>query len=112
MSKTSATAGRQGLFLFLNLYRWINWVLALLLLFLGATPEVPLFTTIVIYAAVFIYNGFFTLFARQVEAALRRLPALLVLDGLFCFLLLLPYGWGSPFYVYSFSPVMLAGLVY
>ncbi len=43
---------------------------------------------------------------------MRKHPSLLAGDILFCWLLLVAFGWGSPFYVYSFSPVMLAGYLF
>ena len=36
----------------------------------------------------------------------------MIVDALFSASLLFAYGWGSPFYVYSFSPVMLAGYLF
>ncbi len=86
--------------------------MALLLLYLGATPEVSPITIVVTYFAVFLYSAVFTCWPRQVEGYLRRFPALMVIDALFGASLIFAYGWGSPFYVYSFSPVMLAGYLF
>src|SRR3990172_7458722 len=79
-------------FVFLNSYRWLNWVLAVLLLYVGATPKMPTAVTIAVYASVFLYNCTFTIWSAKVESALRKFPPLLLGDILFCFLLLLVYG--------------------
>ncbi len=112
MKRVAGQQERNGFFVFLNSYRWLNWVLAVVLLHLGATPHVSPLTTVLVFAAVFLYNGVFTLCPQRVETYLRRVPALLLVDVLFCSSLLLVYGWGSPFYVYSFSPAMLAGYLF
>ncbi len=99
-------------FVFLNSFRWLNWALAVLLLYVGATPKMPPAITIAVYLSVFLYNCLFTFWSAKLERALRKFPALLLADIIFCFLLLVAYGWRSPFTVYSFSPVMLAGYLY
>lgn len=96
-------------FAFQNLFRWLNWVLALILLLLHLTPKVPLVIDVAAYASVFIYNLFLTLKAAKVEQWLKKYPVILVLfDILFCTVILTAYGWRSPFTVYAFSPVVLA----
>lgn len=108
----SAAQEGKGFFVFLNLFRWLNWLLALVLLYLRATPEVPAAVTIGAYGSVFILNGIFTFWPHNIESALKRRPQLILFDWLFCAALVYAYGWGSPFYVYSFSPVMLAGYLF
>lgn len=101
----------QGSLAFLNLWRWVNWILAVVLLYLQATPAVPLVTDVLAYSSVLIYNGMFTIWPIQIEALLRRRPYLILFDWLLCWFLLYAYGWGSPFYVYTFSTVVLGGIL-
>ncbi|HEB12158.1 MAG TPA: sensor histidine kinase [Actinobacteria bacterium] len=96
-------------FSFVNAFRWLNWVLAVVLLFFNATPRMPLAITISVYGGVFLYNAALTLRSDQIKRLLIKFPALILVDVLFCFILLVVYGWRSPFTVYSFSPVMLSG---
>jgi signal transduction histidine kinase len=90
----------------------VNWFLVLVLLYFKAVRAPSLEIVVVTYSAVFIYNTIFTIWPGQIESLLRRRPYLIVVDCLFCVSLIFAYGWGSPFYVYSFSPVMLAGYLF
>lgn len=104
--------GSRSFFAFLNSFRWLNWVLALVLLYFKATPKMPASTTAIVYGAVFVYNCAFTFWPARVEKTLRKYPFLLLADITFCSALMWVYGWQSPFTVYSFSPVMLAGYLF
>lgn len=112
MGDAQAPRSNTGFFLFLNLFRWLNWALALLLLYLGAIPKTAPLLIFAVYLAVLLYNSIFSIWPHQVRGALQKYPFLLAGDILFCWLLLVAFGWGSPFYVYSFSPVMLAGYLF
>jgi len=101
-----------GFFVFLNSYRWLNWVLAVVLLVAKVAPPTPAAVTITVYSLVFIYNFLFTWRSRDIEKILRRYPALIAVDVLFCFAIVLAYGWRSPFTAYGFSPVMMAGFLF
>lgn len=102
----------RGFFTFLILYRWVNWLLAAVLLYLHTTPETTPMTVVIVYGSAFFYNLMFTVWPLRIERALRRYPWLLAVDIAFCLLLILAYGWRSPFWVYSLSPVMLAGYMF
>ncbi len=104
--------GIRLFFSFVNVFRWLNWSLALVLLFFNATPPMPLAVTIAVYAGVFVYNGVLTLRSDQIRRLLTKFPSLILVDVLICFVLLVIYGWRSPFTVYSFSPVMLSGAIF
>ncbi len=65
-----------------------------------------------VYSSVFFYNLMFTVWPLRIERALRRYPWLLAGDVAFCALLILAYGWRSPFWIYSLSPVMLGGYMF
>ena len=75
------------------------------------TPPTPAAVTIAVYSIVFIYNFIFTWRSRDIEKILRRWPALISVDVLFCFAIVLVYGYRSPFTAYGFSPVMMAGFL-
>ena len=64
------------------------------------------------FGLVFIYNLVFTFFPRQIEKQLRRLPPLILLDVAFCTFLLGVYGWRSPFFLYTFAPILLGGYLW
>lgn len=98
-------------FVFLNSYRWLNWVLAIVLLVAKVTPPTPVAVTIAVYSIVFVYNFIFTWRSRDIEKMLRRYPVLISVDILFCFVIVFVYGWRSPFTAYGFSPVMMAGFL-
>lgn len=109
-SKSHQTEGGT-FFVFLNSYRWLNWVLAVVLLVAKVTPPTPVAVTITVYSLVFIYNFIFTWRSRDIERLLRRWPALISIDIIFCFAIVLVYGWRSPFTAYGFSPVMMVGFI-
>ncbi len=102
----------RGFFTFLILYRWVNWLLAAVLLYLQATPETTTTTLIAVYGSAFFYNLMFTVWPSRIERAMRRYPWLLAGDVVFCSLLIMAYGWRSPFWIYSLSPVMLGGYMF
>ncbi len=104
--------GVRLFFSFVNVFRWLNWALALVLLFFNATPPMPVAVTVAVYGGVFVYNGLLTLRSEQVRGWLTRFPSLILVDVFICFILLVVYGWRSPFTVYSFSPVMLSGAIF
>jgi len=99
-------------FVFLNSYRWLNWVLAVVLLVAKVAPPTPIAITISVYSIVFIYNAVFTWRSRDIERILKRYPALIAVDIVFCFAIVFVYGWRSPFTAYGFSPVMIAGFLF
>jgi signal transduction histidine kinase len=102
----------RNFFLFLNSYRWVNLILAAVLTYLKATPYLGTWSIVGLFFLVSAYNTFLTLFWQLIEKALRRLPVLLVVDIAFCGFLLGVYGWRSPFFLYSFSPLLLAGYLF
>jgi len=102
----------SGFFIFINSYRWLTWLLATILLLIGATPKLSLILTAIAFTSVFFYNLIFTLFSRRIEPLLRRYPIMISVDIAFCFFLLIIYGWRSPFYLYSFVPVLVASYLW
>lgn len=97
---------------FVNSFRWATWLLAFIFLILKLTPDIPLGKEILLYGLVFVYNLFFTFLPRYVEKYLRRRPLLILVDVAFCTFLIGAYGWRSPFFLYSFAPVLLAGYLW
>jgi len=79
---------------------------------LDVTPKFPLSGTVSILGLVLAYNLMFTFFPRQIEERLRRMPPLILLDVAFCVFLLGIYGWRSPFFLYTFAPVLLGGYLW
>ena len=69
---------KSGSFIiFVSLFRWLNWVLAVVLLYLGATPRISTKLTIAVYGSALAYNIVFSLWARPLEKKLRRRPFLI-----------------------------------
>lgn len=99
-------------FAFSNLFRWLNLALAFVLLYFQATPKMPTAITVAVFSSVFFYNSAMTLWSNQIALLLRKHRYLILLDVAFSFWLLVAYGWRSPFTVYSFSSVMVAGVIF
>ncbi len=87
-------------------------MLATVLLLIGATPKISLPLAASVFTAVFFYNLLFTIFPKQIETLLRRYPIVISFDVIFCFFLLALYGWRSPFYLYTFAPVLMASYLW
>lgn len=104
--------GAPGFLVFVNSFRWLTWLLAVVLTLLKVTPKFPWEWTLALYSLVFLYNLAFTFFPARIESWLRRWPPLILLDVAFCTFLLGVYGWRSPFTIYSFSPVLLGGYLW
>jgi len=100
--------GKNKAFLFLVFYRWIAWGNVLILHWVGAKQSVfyPVFM-------VFIYNLFFSIFPKPIKKAVAKRPFLILIDLVFCALILqMTGGWASPFYIYCFSPLLIAALLF
>ena len=99
----------RRVFRLLVLYRWFSLVPAVLSLVgggLGAVSGGAL-------AAASFVNLFITLRPVQLNAALRRRPWLLLLDVCFCAgLAAATGGWGTPYYLYAFSPLLAAAFFF
>lgn len=106
--KQQTTPYYLGFFAFQNLFRWLNWVLAVVLLCFHLTPKVPLIINAAAYSSIFVYNLIFTVWSAKIERWLKKQPAIVFVDVIFCTAILTAYGWRSPFTVYAFSPVVLA----
>jgi len=106
--KQQTTTYYLGFFAFQNLFRWLNWLLAVVLLYFHLTPKKPLLVDTAAYGGVFVYNLIFTVWAGKIEQWLKKRPAIVFIDVIFCTAILTAYGWRSPFTVYAFSPVVLA----
>jgi len=97
---------------FLIFYRWANWLLAVILLILGAVPKVPSVRAWFLIGFVFFYNFILTIYHPFIYKKVKERPFFLGVDYLVCFgLIALSGGWRSPYYLYSFSPLLIAALV-
>ncbi len=98
----------RNLYLTPIFFRWIILANVVLLRAVGA-KDVP-YSVIII---VFFYNLILSFFLKPIRASFKRRPSLLSLDFLFCGLILyLTGGWASPFYLYSFAPLLVAALLF
>jgi signal transduction histidine kinase len=96
-------ANAQQVFRLLVLYRWLSLIPAIWAL-VTASAGLRLFFALTTAVAL---NIVVTLGARPLNDALRRRPWLLLMDIALCgALTLLSGGWGTPYYLYSFSPIL------
>lgn len=100
--------GERRLYLTPICFRWLTWFNAILLILFGAKK-----TNISVIILVFFYNLAISFFMRPIRESYRKRPLLLFLDLAFCgYIIHLTGGWGSPFYLYSFSPLLVAALFF
>jgi len=100
--------GENKVFVFLVFYRWLTWTNVLILHWAGAKFSVflPIFL-------VFLYNLLFSVFPKSIKKTIEKRPFLLLIDLIFCaFILQITGGWASPFYIYCFSPLLIAALLF
>ncbi|HDP69371.1 MAG TPA: hypothetical protein ENN38_00995 [Actinobacteria bacterium] len=97
---------------FLVFYRWANWFLALTLLSLGAVPKISSARAWSLIVFVCLYNIILGRYHPYIYKKIKKQPLFLGVDYLVCFgLIALSGGWRSPYYLYSFSPLLIAALV-
>jgi len=97
---------------FLVFYRWANWLLALIFLIVGFSPKIPPARAWSLIIFVFLYNFALGRYHSSIYKRIKKQPLFLGLDYLVCFsLVALSGGWRSPYYLYSFSPTLLAALL-
>jgi DNA-binding CsgD family transcriptional regulator len=100
-------SGKKRIFLFLMLYRWITLINVIILSFINAKKVTGLSI-----AMVLTYNIALSIFAHRLFKKAEEHPSCIVLDLLFCILMLdITGGWASPFYLYSLSPILMAALL-
>jgi len=99
---------KEHIFKFLLLYRWITLGNVLILNLAGAKHS-----SLLLIAFVAAYNLALGLYSRQVYKKIERTPSLLLIDLIFCSSILhLTGGWASPFFLYSFSPLLLSAFLF
>jgi signal transduction histidine kinase len=92
----------------LVLYRWLSLLPALLALAANPSPR-----SILALAIAVALNLIVTFGSRPLNAALQRRPWLLLVDmGLCGVLFPLSGGWSTPYYLYSFSPILAAAFFF
>jgi signal transduction histidine kinase len=97
---------QRRIYQLLVLYRWLSLVPAGLALLAGQGGAWAL-----VFAA--LGNLLISIFPRELNAALRRRPGLLAVDLVFCAgLLRWTGGWESPYYLYTFSPILAAAFFF
>jgi signal transduction histidine kinase len=100
-----------NIFWLLVAYRWFSLIPPILTLVAG-WPDNQTLSAVALGGAV-VANLFITLFAAQLNATLQRRPWLIVVDLLFCALLAgLTNGWNTPYYLYTFSPLLAAAFFF
>jgi len=99
---------QERVFKFLLLYRWLTIGNVLILNLTGAKN-----TSFLLVAFVAIYNLLLGLYPIKSYKKLERMPFLLLIDLVFCASILhLTGGWASPFFLYSFSPLLLSAFLF
>ncbi len=94
------------------LFRWASLVLVVFLYFRGVIPSYinPVFLKLT-FLAVVLYNLFLTLWSQKTFEFLGKSLAFVFFDILFSFTVLtLTSGWGSPYFLYTLSTLLLIGL--
>ena len=102
----------ERVFLFLLFYRWIVLFYVSLVAFLGLFSGLKIPWLYYALAFTLIYNLVLTAFHHLIFQKLSRNFWMITLDILICFSLMVATGgWRSPFYLYSFSPILVAVLI-
>lgn len=105
-------SGGEKISAFLIFYRWANWLLALIFLVLKLSPEILPAKAWALIVFVFLYNLTLGRCHPFIYKKIKKQPLLLGIDYLICFgLIALSGGWRSPYYLYSFSPTLLAAIL-
>jgi len=108
VSQSDLTNTRH-VFQLLVLYRWLSLIPAILSLAAGDRQAISGGAIL----AASLVNLFITLRPVQLNAWLRRSPWLLLLDLSFCAALAAATGgWGTPYYLYAFSPLLAAAFFF
>lgn len=96
----------------IGLYRALNLVMVLVLILLGADMQTSYSVTWIILLLAAVYSLIVSLSGRYLWPLIEQRPALLVVD-IFVSIALVSVsgGWASPYYLYSFSPVLMAGII-
>ncbi len=109
-SPPDSSAPLRHIFRLLVLYRWISLVPPLIFFLVSAPFQPPLAWALLAAIAA---TAVITLFPYQLNALLRRQPAILLLDLILCAALIgLSGGARSPYYLYSLSPVLAAAFFF
>ncbi len=104
---------RKLIWLSLIVYRWVALLHIFVLLLSKASRAVPLERGWFLFSLAFIYASFLTFFQRLICENRPFWSAFLGVDLLVCLLLMSSGGgWRNAWYLYSFSPVLIAALFY
>ncbi|MDI6716224.1 MAG: response regulator transcription factor [Actinomycetota bacterium] len=99
---------KEHIFKFLILYRWLTLGNVLILNLAGAKHS-----SLLLIAFVAVYNLSLGLRPVLIYRKLEKIPPLLLIDLIFCASILhLTGGWESPFFLYSFSPLLLSAFLF
>lgn len=99
---------RKTIFLALIIYRWVILTFVVVLHYLGIYSSLGLARIGYVITSVLVYNTLITVFHRFLMEKLEQYKFLFAVDVLMCGLFIgFTGGWRSPFYFYSFSPILL-----
>lgn len=99
------------IFRLLVLYRWLSLIPPTLTLAAGGNGGAAL-AGVALVAAIAV-NLFIMVFPHPLNAALQRHPWLMAVDLLFCAILVsVTDGWNTPYYLYTFSPLLAAAFYF
>lgn len=105
-NKSADPLALRRIYQLLVLYRWLSLIPPGLALLAGQAGLAAL-----VLAA--LGNLFISSFPKELNAALRRYPWLLLVDLVFCAgLVRWTGGWESPYYLYTFSPILAAAFFF
>lgn len=109
---SDVTAIQKKAWRIVGLYRGLNLAMVLVLMFLGANMQTAYPLTWVIFIGAVAYSLAVFLNGAYLWPLIEKRPSVLVVDIIVSVALVsVSGGWASPYYLYSFSPVLMAGVV-
>ena len=109
---SGVTAVREKAWRLISIFRGLNLVMVLTLIFLGANMQTTYLLTWVIFLVAVAYSLAVSLSGKYLWTLVEQRPTVLILDIMVSIALVsVSGGWASPYYLYSFSPVLTAGIV-